>query len=348
MARAPIVVGGVSIAPGTRATVELELARLHTHTPVDMPVQVIHGRNDGPVLCVSAAIHGDELNGIEIVRRLVALPQLKRLRGTLIAVPIVNVFGVLYQMRYLPDRRDLNRSFPGSEGGSLAGRLAYVFTNEVLAHATHAIDLHTAAAHRNNLPQVRLDLDDQESLRLAKAFAAPVMIDAKLRDGSLRAMAVERGIPVLLYEGGQAMRFDEDCIRVGVRGIREVMRALGMLPPSKSKRVSPEPVAVEQTSWVRAPNSGILRASVGLGDSVATGQVLGVVGDPFGGSEAPMVAPFGGIVIGRNQAPLVHEGDASFNIARVRRAGEAAARIEAITGDLDEADLRKPDDPPVI
>src|SRR5690606_19356265 len=208
------------------------------------------------------------------------------------------VFGVLHQTRYLPDRRDLNRMFPGSEGGSLAARLAYVFTNEVLAKATHAIDLHTAAAHRDNLPQVRANLDDAETVRLARAFGAPVMIDAKLRDGSLRAEAVERGLPVLLYEGGQAMRFDEDCIRVGVRGIRDVMRALGMLPAPKRRKAPPEPVAIQQTSWVRAPTSGILRATVGLGERVARGQTLGVVGDPFGDGESQLLAPFGGVVIG--------------------------------------------------
>ena len=349
MARAPIVVGGVTVEPGSRKTVELELARLHTHTPVSMPVEIVHGKQDGPVLCISAAIHGDELNGIEIVRRVLMLPQLKRLRGTLIAVPIVNVFGVLLQMRYLPDRRDLNRSFPGSEGGSLAARLAYVFDTEVLSKATHAIDLHTAAAHRTNLPQVRANLDDPETMRLARAFAAPVIIDAKLRDGSLRATAVERGLPVLLYEGGQAMRFDEDCIRLGVRGIREVMRALGMLAPAKRRRMSTaEPVAITQTSWVRTPTSGILRASVGLGEHVTAGQSLGVVGDPFGDGEVSLEAPFGGIVIGHTQLPLVHEGDAAFNIARVQRAGDVVARIEALTGDLDDSDLRKPDDPPMV
>ena len=348
MARAPIVVGGRSIAAGTRETVELELARLHTHTPVGMPVEVVHGKHDGPTLCVSAAIHGDELNGIEIVRRVLMLPQLKRLRGTLLAVPIVNVFGVLHQTRYLPDRRDLNRSFPGSESGSLAARLAYVFDTEVLSKATHAIDLHTAASHRTNLAQVRANVDDPETLRLARAFAAPVIIDAKLRDGSLRATAVERGLPVLLYEGGQAMRFDEDCIRLGVRGIREVMRALGMLPAAKRPRAVTEPVQVGHTSWVRAPTSGILRAYVGLGDRVADGQTLGVVGDPFGDREVGLEAPFGGIVIGYSQLPLVHEGDAAFNIARVQRAGDAVARIEALTGDLDDSDLRKPDEAPII
>ena len=308
----------------------------------------MHGKHDGPTLCVSAAIHGDELNGIEIVRRVLMLPQLKRLRGTLLAVPIVNVFGVLHQTRYLPDRRDLNRSFPGSESGSLAARLAYVFDTEVLSKATHAIDLHTAASHRTNLAQVRANVDDPETLRLARAFAAPVIIDAKLRDGSLRATAVERGLPVLLYEGGQAMRFDEDCIRVGVRGIREVMRALGMLPRAKRPRAVTEPVQVAHTSWVRAPTSGILRAYVGLGDRVADGQTLGVVGDPFGDREVGLEAPFGGIVIGYSQLPLVHEGDASFNVARVQRAGDAVARIEALTGDLDDSDLRKPDEAPII
>ena len=183
---------------------------------------------------------------------------------------------------------------------------------------------------------------------VAHAFGAPVIIDARLRDGSLRAEAVERGLPVLLYEGGQAMRFDEDCIRVGVRGIRDVMRELDMLPKSKKRGRTHEPVAVQQTSWVRAPTSGVLRAAVGLGERVARGQVLGVVGDPFGEGEAQLVAPCGGVVIGHNQCPLVHEGDAAFNIARIADAGDAVARIDALTSDLDDSDLRKPDEAPVI
>ena len=348
MARKSIVIGGRSVAPGARATVELELARLHTHTPVAMPVQVVHGRRDGPVLCLSAAIHGDELNGIEIIRRLLALPQLKRLRGTLLAVPVVNVFGVLQQTRYLPDRRDLNRSFPGSERGSLAARLAHVFTREVLAHATHVIDLHTAAMHRTNLPQVRANLDDETTLGLARAFAAPIIVDSNLRDGSLRAAAAELGIPVLVYEAGEALRFDEGSIRLGVRGIVDVMRALGMLPAPKRRGRVVQPVLVEQTSWVRAPGSGVLRASIGLGDQVSNGQTLGVVADPFGENEGrPVEAPFGGIVIGRTLLPLVHEGDALFHIARVRRAGEALARVEELSIHNDE-ELGTHGEPPIV
>ncbi|MFN2300954.1 MAG: succinylglutamate desuccinylase/aspartoacylase family protein [Gammaproteobacteria bacterium] len=348
MARPPIIVGGRAVEAGTRATVELELARLHTHTPVGMPVQVVHGKRDGPTLCVSAAIHGDEINGIEIIRRLLSLPQLKRMRGTLLAVPIVNIFGVLHQTRYLPDRRDLNRSFPGSERGSLAARLAYVFTHAVLAHASHAIDLHTAAAHRTNLPQVRANLDDPEVLRLAQAFSAPVIVNSNLRDGSLRATAMERNIPVLLYEAGEALRFDEESIAIGVRGIVEVMRTLGMLQAPSRKRPPANPVVVEQSSWARAPASGILRAAVGVGERVANGQMLGLISDPFGESELSVAAPFGGIVIGRTLLPLVHEGDALFHVARVRRAGEAVARMEALASENDEEDLRQPDDLPIV
>ena len=330
--RPPFVLGGAAVQPGTRQTVQLDVAQLYTHTPVGMPVHVVHGRRDGPTLCLSAAVHGDEINGIEIIRRVLALPQLRRMRGTLLAVPIVNVFGVLARTRYLPDRRDLNRSFPGSPKGSLAARLAHLFTGQVLDRASHAIDLHTGTAHRANLPQVRANLDDPQALAMARAFCAPVIINSDLRDGSLRHAADERGIPVLLYEGGEALRFDEHCIRLGVRGIVGAMRGLGMLPRVKRKYAPQQPVQVERTRWVRAESSGILRTTVQLGQRVREGERLGLISDPFGEGETEAPAVFDGIVIGRTNLPLVHEGDALFHVARVHHPDRASEVVEELGG----------------
>ncbi|MFW6380345.1 MAG: succinylglutamate desuccinylase/aspartoacylase family protein [Halorhodospira sp.] len=336
--RPPFTIDGVAVSPGERRTVQLDVAQLYTHTPVGMPVHVVHGRREGPTLCLSAAIHGDEINGIEIIRRVLSLPQIRRMRGTLLAVPIVNVFGVLAQTRYLPDRRDLNRSFPGSPRGSLAARLAHLFMGQVLERASHAIDLHTGTAHRTNLPQIRANLDDPRALALARAFSAPVIINSDLRDGSLRHAADERGIPVLLYEAGEALRFDEDCIRLGVRGIVGAMRELGMLPRVKRKYPPRRPVQVESTRWVRAEGSGILRTTVQLGQRVRQGELLGRISDPFGEGETEALADFDGIVIGRTNLPLVHEGDALFHVARVRHPDRASAVVEELAeaGDAED------------
>ncbi|TVQ45206.1 MAG: succinylglutamate desuccinylase [Gammaproteobacteria bacterium] len=314
--REPIRLGGQKIAAGERRTVELGLGTLYNHNPISMPVHVIHGARPGPRLFVCAAVHGDELNGIEVVRRLLAQPGLRNLRGTLMAVPMVNVLGVMHQSRYLPDRRDLNRSFPGSTTGSLAARLAELFMQEIVRGSTHGIDLHTGAIHRTNLPQIRADMDDPETGKLARAFGVPLLIHANLRDGSLREAAAGEGVRMLLYEGGEALRFDERCIRAGLRGVLGVMRALGML---RGRAPSPtrEPVVARASTWVRAPTSGILRSLRGLGEAVNKGDVLGYVSDPFGMAEEVVTAACDGLIMGRSNLPLAHEGDALFLIARV-------------------------------
>ncbi|MGF1614323.1 MAG: succinylglutamate desuccinylase/aspartoacylase family protein [Gammaproteobacteria bacterium] len=309
---------------------ELKLPQLYTHTPMAMPVHVVRGREEGPRLFVSAAIHGDELNGMEIIRRLLRPSLLKRLRGCLIAIPIVNVYGVIQNSRYLPDRRDLNRAFPGSDRGSLAARLAHLFMREIVKNCTHGIDLHTGSLHRANLPQVRANLDDPETLRLARAFGVPVLINANVRDGSLREAAAEHGISMLLYEAGEALRFDEVSIRAGLQGIINVMRALAMLPASRTpNRRAAEPFVARLSAWTRAPESGILRTAVGLGARVKRGDRLGVIADPFGEKETQVPAPLGGVIIGRTQIPLVHEGEALFHIARFEDPREVAERVEA-------------------
>jgi predicted deacylase len=323
-----ITIAGLTVPPGTRATVEVPIAGLYTSTVMTMPVQVVNGRHPGPRLFVCAAIHGDELNGVEIIRRLLQLKGLRRMRGALVAIPIVNVYGVVTHSRYLPDRRDLNRFFPGSEHGSLTARLARLLTDEVVGRCTHGIDLHTGALHRDNLPHVRAQLDDPETARLAASFGVPVLLHSDMRDGSLRQTAAERGVPVLVYEGGEALRFNEVAIRAGIRGVVEVMRALQMLPP-RPRPVRGRPVQAHSSTWVRAEESGILRGGVRLGARVHKGERLGIIADPFGNRESAVAAPADGIVIARLNLPLVNEGDALFHLARFREPDDVAERVAA-------------------
>ncbi len=323
-----IMVGGVTVRPGEHMTIDLPISQLYTHEIVNMPVHVINGRKAGPVLFVSAAVHGDELNGIEIVRRLISLPAVKKLAGALMVVPVVNVLGVFQKSRYLPDRRDLNRSFPGSEKGSLASRLAHTFLTEIVSQADYGIDLHTAAVYRDNFPQIRADLDDERAARIARTFGAPVLLNSALVEGSLRANAAKSEIPVIVYEAGEALRFDEVAIRTGVQGILNVMREIGMLPPSRRRKKAPAPLLARESHWLRAPGSGVLRAYVPLGGLVDKGQLMGVVAGPLGDDEKEILAPFRGFIVGRNNLPLVHEGEAVFHLARLERPGKAEARIE--------------------
>lgn len=322
-----ITINGTTISAGKRGNVSLPIADLYTSTSLNMPVQVINGRHAGPVLFVSAAIHGDELNGVEIIRRLLRRKGLTAMHGALIAVPIVNVHGFLDQSRYLPDRRDLNRSFPGSPKGSIAARLANIFLNEIVKRSDFGIDLHTGAIDRSNLPQIRANLDDPKTLELARAFGVPVILNANVRDGSLRGCASSLGMPVLTYEAGEALRFDELSIRGGLRGILNVMRKIGML--SESKAAAPrEPVIARSTSWVRAPSSGIVASKAKLGATVREGQRLAVMSDPLGSREEEVTARFDGIVIGRSNLPLAHEGDALFNIAAFHSVERAEGLVE--------------------
>lgn len=318
-------IGGRTVAPGTAALIELPVAKLYTSAPVTLPVRVLHGREPGPTLFVSAALHGDEIIGVEIIRRLLLQRGLRRLRGTLLAVPVVNTLAFLHQSRYLPDRRDLNRSFPGSVKGSLAARLAHLFLKEIVGRAQYGVDLHTGALHRPNLPHIRGDLANPQTLRLAQAFGVPLLLNSAPTAGTLRAYTTAHDIPVLLYEAGEALRFDELAIRTGVRGVLRMLSAVGMLPDGRPARL-PEPVVARSSSWVRAAASGVLRAQVALGEEVRKDQVLGLVGDPFGGAETAVRADAHGIVIGRTALPLVHEGDALFHLARFD-APETAAGV---------------------
>lgn len=347
--RAGFRIAGVTIRAGERQTVNLEVPDLFIHTGMTLPVQVVHGRRDGPALFLSAALHGDEINGVEIIRRVLRARVLSRLQGTLVAVPIVNIYGFIHKSRYLPDRRDLNRSFPGSETGSLAARMAHLFLHELVGRCNHGIDLHTGAIHRENLPQIRALMDDPETERMAHAFALPVILNTGIVVGSLREAVEKMGISVIVYEAGEALRFDEVAIRAGVTGIINVMREIGILPASRRRQRAAAPLVAHSSTWVRAPQSGILRTLKPLGARVDEGTLLGVISDPFGANEEPVRATASGIIIGRSTTPLTNEGEAIFHIARFQHPDTVAGRVVEVQQELNPAtDGLTPVEPPIV
>jgi len=317
MSRDSFAIGPVRVRAGAARDLELPITRLITGADVGLPVRVLHGREDGPVVWVNAATHGDEVVGVEVIRRLLTSLSPKEMRGTLIAVPVLNVLGVMTGERYLPDRRDLNRSFPGSARGSLASRIAHLMMTEVVAKCEVGIDLHTGSDRRTNLPQVRADLDDPRTRELAAAFGAPVMLHARIRDGSLRHAARERGATVLLYEGGEAWRFDEWAISAAVDGVRRVLASLGMVEPADPAALPAIEPSVEcrASGWVRARHTGFLHLDAPLGQRVTEGDRLGSLSDSFGRTLRLVRADRTGIVIGRTEAPVVNGGDAVVHIA---------------------------------
>ena len=321
------VIGGVIVPKGTEIKIDLELPKLY-NTPTKLPIRVLRGKKDGPVVFISAAIHGDELNGIEIIRRFRKLNILKKLKGTIILVPVVNVYGVMNLSRYLPDRRDLNRSFPGSHKGSLASRIAKIFFDEIVSKSDLGIDLHTASIHKSNLPQVRTNINDEFTFSLAKAFEAPVILHSELRDGSLRSVAQENGVPILLYEAGEALRFDESCIRIGVKGIVNVLRENNMLPKIVRKRVQKVPIITKSSSWIRATHGGMIRTIKALGDTVKENETIAYIDEPLDDDSFEIIAPYAGIIIGKSEIPLIQEGDAIFHIAKFRNLEIAETKIE--------------------
>jgi predicted deacylase len=296
--------------------VEFPVARYVTGDWLRLGVEVVHGSRPGPAIFLSGAIHGDELDGVEIIRAILSELNPAKLRGTVYAAPVVNVFGFVAESRYLPDRRDLNRSFPGDEEGSMASRLAHLFMTEVVDRCEIGLDFHCGSDDRENMPQIRANLDDARLRQMAMAFAAPLAIHNTPPAGSLRKAAEERGAPTLVYEGGEAGRFTESAIEMGVAGSLRVMRELGMI------RRAPEAPAPSlesrSTHWVRAPRSGICRIRSGLGDEVKRGKKLGAVFEILGEKEVSVKAGATGMVIGRRVNPLVYQGEAVVHIARLK------------------------------
>ena len=306
-------IGGETVERGERRRVEIPVARLATGNLLSLPVEVLRGASPGPGIWLSGAVHGDEVIGVEIIRRVMEELDPDELSGDVISVPIVNVFGFINESRYLPDRRDLNRAFPGRESGSLASRLAHLFMEEVVRRCDYGLDFHAGSDDRTNLPQIRADLDDEETRRCAMAFSAPVAVHAGLRDGSLRQAAAEEGVNVLLYEGGEARRFGPRAVDVGVAGTLRTLECLEMCavdPPD-----GPGCLVSRSTRWIRASRSGILHLDVSAGDRVEEGDRMGLVSNSFGDRKAVVRCRTPGIVIGHTLNPLVNRGDALVHVA---------------------------------
>jgi uncharacterized protein len=304
-----------TVKGGERKRVEIPVASLFDYTKISIPIEIVNGGKGGPTLFVSAAIHGDEIIGVEIVRRLLARKELADLKGVLVAIPVVNPFGYNSNTRYLPDRRDLNRCFPGSEKGSLAARIANTFIQEVVSKCDYGIDIHSGAIHRFNFPQVRLLINDQAELNMAKAFGAPVIINSPLRSGTLRKTCQDLGIKSILYEAGEALRFDDHAINTGVHGILRVMQEVGVLEVDEPDPLPTNVMIAKSSYWLRAPESGSLRIKKSFGSFVQTNDILGTISDPYGDRKVEVRVQNPGVIIGAITMPLVNRGNALFHIA---------------------------------
>jgi predicted deacylase len=334
----PITVAGVEVAPGERRDVTPVASESYTGDRTTIPMAVLNGVSDGPRVFVTAAIHGDELNGIGVCRELLGRLDPSGLSGILIVVPIVNVLGAQIHSRYLPDRRDLNRTFPGSYSGSMAARIAKLLMEEVVKGSDVGIDLHTAANRRTNVPQMRVHTEDERATELALAFGAPYVLDAALRSGSLREVALEHGVPVLTYEGGEALRFDDEAISTATDGVLRTLAHLGMIaegPPPPEVT----PALMHGSRWVRAERGGIIDLQVRMGDRVEEGQELWTTTSPLGAERATMVSPCHGIVIGGTTLPLVAPGEAILHIGVL---GEGSRTEDDPSAEEDDAEDLEP------
>jgi predicted deacylase len=330
MKNSNITIWNETIHPGEQVSLALPLPELFSCAPMYMPIKVVHGKQAGPCLVVIAAMHGNELNGAEIINRLLQSKNLKHLKGTLIAVPIMNVYGFINKTRTLPGGTSLGTNFPGSQHGSHAARLAHLFCSEIFALADYCIDLQTGGSNHSNLPQVFISDDNQEELKLAHAFGAPVISEMSIQKGSLRAHANQKKIPYLVYEAGEAMRFDEPSIRIGMKGVTHVMRHIEMFStPSKATPTKQDSFLMRDTRWVRSPTSGVNYSSITLGQQVKKGELLSIIKDPFGaGPDVQVMAAFDGLVVSINNLPLVYEGVTLFQLAAFERLSLAATHIE--------------------
>lgn len=308
-----IEVNGAKVARGEDKVINLSIAKLPTSTSIDLPVRVIRGLKKGPTLLISGGLHGDEINGIEIVRRLLTKNLLQPEAGSVIAVPLMNVYGFIQNVRGVPDGKDINRSFPGSKTGSLANLVAHKIMNEIIPKIDFGIDFHTGGASRANYPQIRCSLDIDKNIELAKAFSPPVILHSGLIDKSFRKAAYKKGKQILVFETGESLRVDEFGINEAIQGTQRLMKHLGMI----SKAPDPQKSEVyNKSSWVRAKVAGLFHPKINLGDHITKRQLLGRITDPYGNETVKVISQYNGRVIGLNYNPVVHKGDAILHIAK--------------------------------
>ena len=307
---------GKQINPGESKTIDFNIAKLYTATKIEIPIIIERALQPGPTVLITAAIHGDEINGVEIVRQLISRKINKPKRGTIICIPILNVFGFLNAQRAFPDGRDLNRSFPGTKRGSLASRVAYFITQQILPHADYCIDFHTGGASRFNAAQTRVTPDNKESLALAKIFNAPFTVLSKNLKKSYRSTCNKLEKPIILFEGGKSLENNKQIVNYGVRGTKRLLNHLQMLDPKfNATKPLKDSVLIEKSKWIRAQKSGLIHTKIACNKYVEKGTVLATITDPYGEMLFNVLAPNAGYIINVNQAAIVHQGDAIFHIS---------------------------------
>lgn len=316
----PFKIGNVIINPGERITLALPTPELYTFAPIYVPLHVIHGKKAGPTLLVCGSMHGDEINGVAIVQKFLKLRLLDNICGTLIVVPTINVYGMMTQSRNLPDRRDLDGSFPGSKTGSFAARLASFLTEEIFNKITHCIDLHSGESHILKFPQVKTSMKNLQAKELAQAFNAPVMLDTESNQGLLWMLSHQTNpVPTIIYEAGEGLRTDSQGIKMGVQGIVRVMRSIHMLSSSAKAGKNFTSMQLNSQQWVRAASSGLCEIFYKIGSFVSKGACLAKILDPFGTTQKEeMFAPFNGIVIAVNNLPILNEGEPILQLAEIQ------------------------------
>jgi predicted deacylase len=311
-----IVILGKEILPGKGAQLNLDVAKLHTTTPILVPVIIERAKVDGPTVLLMAGMHGDEINGVEIIRRVIRKGFNKPQVGTIICLPVFNIFGFLNLKRELPDGRDLNRSVPGSESGSLAAQFAFHFMKEIAPHVDYVIDFHTGSAQRNNFPQIRCVLDNEESVALARIFNPPYILNSSYISKTIRESISKLDKKMLLFEGGKTNSIEEFIVEEGLNGVKRFLSHMGMRTFKIDISKDRTPVILSESRWMRSPNSGMFQATVTNGARVTKGEVIGIVTDPYGKIERKVKAHSDGYIICLNESPVVYKGDAIFHIGK--------------------------------
>jgi predicted deacylase len=301
-----------SVKYGDKAVINLNIARLISGTEIDLPIYAYRSKKPGPTVLLSGGLHGDEINGVEIVRRMIDQKVFDNLKcGSVIAIPVMNIYGFLNFSREVPDGKDINRSFPGSLSGSLASRVAYNLTHKVLQEIDFGLDFHTGGANRYNYPQTRFDPSDARAKEISEVFNAPISLESKFIDKSFRKQAMKMDKTIVVYEAGESMRFDEQSITEGILGAKKVLAHFGMIDFTSEPQ---ETIKCSESIWVRAKGSGILHLEKTSGQSVKSKEILATITDPFGNFKTKIKAPKDGTIIGHTNAPLVNQGDALYHI----------------------------------
>ncbi|WP_439228203.1 succinylglutamate desuccinylase/aspartoacylase family protein [Flavobacterium sp. ARAG 55.4] len=312
-----MIILGEPILPGESKTIDMEIAKLHNSAKLKIPIIVQRSKIDGPVVLFSAGIHGDEINGIEIVRQIITKKINKPKKGTIICIPIVNMFGFINQSRQFPDGRDLNRVFPGSKKGSLASQFAYHILNQIMPHVDYAIDFHAGGAGRFNAPQIRLEPNNAELKVLADVFNAPFTLYSKNIAGSFRNASQKSNVKMLLFEGGKSLDINNAVANEGLEGVKRFLEHLNMLHPKHhAVKNSQKSIYIEKSTWIRANSSGLLHNAISINAFVKKGTILATITDPFGKFERKVKAPNDGYIINVNHSPIVYQGDAIYHISK--------------------------------